>query len=180
MNFLPIDHITHDVEESHNSQVKVPNLRIKVDHTPGKDWMGVRSSDNQESHELNIGLWLVTEHWLLMCHSPCDEGGQEGKGHVWWYQWQASSRVEIVSWVEIVSLVPHRVHTVENLRISGIMRERQCPIITCLEWGGHQDPSVYWAPLQHRLGHQGQVEDGQAHHGEPADSASVISCYKFF
>ena len=36
---IPIDDIAYDVEESHNSQVKVPNLRIKVDHTPGKDYV---------------------------------------------------------------------------------------------------------------------------------------------
>ena len=35
--FIPIDDISNDVEESHNSKCEVPNLRIEVDHTPRKD-----------------------------------------------------------------------------------------------------------------------------------------------
>ena len=52
----------------------------------------------------------------MISHLPGDEGGQEGEGEVGGDQRQTGARVEIVSRVEIVRLVPHRVHTVENLK----------------------------------------------------------------
>ena len=34
---IPIDDISDDVEENHNSKRERPNLRVEVDHAPGKD-----------------------------------------------------------------------------------------------------------------------------------------------
>ena len=53
---------------------------------------------------------------MWMCPLPGDEGGQEGEGEVGGDQRQPGAGVEIVSRVEIVRLVPHCVHTVENLK----------------------------------------------------------------
>ena len=83
----------------------MPNIRIEVDHTPRKD------SDYSKTV-----VSALSSEYLRIGHLPGDEGGQEGEGEVGGDQRQTGARVEIVSRVEIVRLVPHRVHTVENLK----------------------------------------------------------------